>query len=213
MTECSFHFLFNHVILLFKIFLKNVENYSLLLVMIFSPTFPFSFCSIPAILCSNNWQSAVDQPSTSNHVAIDTLPIVIHKVPEFDQDSWTIDPQPGTEEAAGATQQPDQTNNNNNNSTFTADTHSPPPDSVSTLSQTADRRAATIANSGPVLASFPSSEISGTLNESLAAEAGETGPVDDVASEPQPTGDIREPPAADGEDVRESSTDSQTVSH
>lgn len=63
-----------------------------------------------------------------------------------------------------------------------------------------------------MLASFLSSEISGTSNECLAAEAGETGPVDDVASEPQPNGDIREPAAADGGDVQESSTDSQTVS-
>lgn len=194
----------------------DIETHSLIALVgrDFFPLFSFSFCSIPAILCSNNWQSAVDQPSTSNHVAIDSLPIVVHKVPEFDQDSWTINPPPGTEEAA-TTQLPDQTNNNNNNnnnSTFATDTHSPPPDPVSTLSQTDDRKAAAIANGGPVLASFPSSEISGTLNESLAAEAGETGPVDDVASEPQPTGDIREPAAADGGDVQELSTESQAVS-
>ncbi|XP_055087018.1 endophilin-B1-like isoform X2 [Periophthalmus magnuspinnatus] len=55
--------------------------------------------SIPAVLCSNNWQSAitngVKQTSTDN-IILDELrgsnqdnPIVLHRIPDFDQDSWT----------------------------------------------------------------------------------------------------------------------------
>ncbi|KAF7657478.1 hypothetical protein LDENG_00026430 [Lucifuga dentata] len=58
--------------------------------------------SIPAVFCSNNWQSAicnaVNQPSTSHNVAkkpqglnqMAPIPsIVIHQLPSFDQDSLT----------------------------------------------------------------------------------------------------------------------------
>ncbi|KAM4543167.1 endophilin-B1-like [Odontesthes bonariensis] len=77
--------------------------------------------SIPAVLCSNNWQSvasnAVNQPSTSSHVANEPLgldqitpkPVVIHQLPDFDQDSWTVKSLPKTELI------PDRANNNNNN--------------------------------------------------------------------------------------------------
>lgn len=88
-------------------------------------------CSFPAVLCSNNWQSpfsnAVNQPSTSSHETnepislnqVNSVPVVVHHLPDFDQDSWTSNPPPGTENTATesflTTQPPDQTNNNNNN--------------------------------------------------------------------------------------------------
>lgn len=83
-------------------------------------------CSIPAVLCSNNWQSpfsnAVNQPSTSNHETnVTSVPIVVHHLPEFDQDSWTNNPptrrgrtKNTVTESFITTQPPDQTNNNNN---------------------------------------------------------------------------------------------------
>lgn len=97
----------------------------------------FSPCSIPVVLCSNNWQSeisnAVNQPSASNHVAnepvglnqVTPIPIVIQQIPDFDQDSWTANPPPGTEkgqtDSSITTQSPYQTNNNNNNNTLFTD--------------------------------------------------------------------------------------------
>ncbi|XP_075873768.1 endophilin-B1-like [Nelusetta ayraudi] len=150
--------------------------------------------SIPAVLCSNNWQSAVDQPSTSNHVSVDSASIVVHKVPEFDQDSWTINPPSGAEKAATAqsteltSSSSSNNNNNNNNTIFAVDARDLPPVPVST----ADRGAAAVPNGGPALAPFPSSESSGTLNEPLAADAG---PRDDAGPEPRPAGSDREPSA------------------
>ncbi|KAM7403387.1 hypothetical protein PAMA_004032 [Pampus argenteus] len=91
--------------------------------------------SIPAVLCSNNWKSAitnaVNQPSISNHIAnksgglneVTPIPIVVHQLPEFDQDSWTANPPPGTEKAT--TDSSGQTNNNNNNNNNTFPTDSP----------------------------------------------------------------------------------------
>lgn len=95
--------------------------------------------SIPAVLCSNNWQSAINnaanQPSTSNHVAHEPVglnqvvprPVVVHQLPDFDQDSWTVNslPQTPKKTTAGfssAALSTDQTNNNNNNNnTFSTD--------------------------------------------------------------------------------------------
>lgn len=59
-----------------------------------------------------------------------------------------------------------------------------------------------------MLAPFPSTKISETLNESLAADAGEVVPSDDA----RPAGSGGEPRAASGEDVEEPSAESQTVS-
>lgn len=88
----------------------------------------FLFSSIPAVLCSNNWQAAIsNQPSTSNHVAnepiglnqVTPIPVVIHQLPDLDQYSRTVNPPPGTEkittDSSVTTRPPDQTNNNNNN--------------------------------------------------------------------------------------------------
>ncbi|XP_034051113.1 uncharacterized protein LOC117532008 [Thalassophryne amazonica] len=78
---------------------------------------------IPAMLCANNWQSTI------HHVANETtspIPIVIHHVPDFDQDSWTRDPLCGTEQTgqpSGNIQQADWANNNNNNNTSLVDNH------------------------------------------------------------------------------------------
>ena len=90
--------------------------------------FLFSPCSIPAFLCSNNWQSAIsNQPISSNHVAnepigvnqVTPIPVVMHQLSDFDQNSWTTYPPHGTEkitrDSSVTTQPMDQTNNNNNN--------------------------------------------------------------------------------------------------
>ncbi|XP_008278334.1 endophilin-B1-like [Stegastes partitus] len=90
--------------------------------------------SIPAVLCSNNWQSAINnaanEPSTSNHVAnepvglnqVTPMPVVVHQLPDFDQDSWTVNSPSKTEKNtrdSSLTALPtDQLNNNNNNNTF-----------------------------------------------------------------------------------------------
>ncbi|XP_072314202.1 endophilin-B1-like [Eucyclogobius newberryi] len=79
--------------------------------------------SIPAVLCSNNWQSAiangVAQPPTDNELSGSDLgnPVVLHRIPDFDQDSWTEPdklPQNGTELLR---QSNTNFNNNNNNNT------------------------------------------------------------------------------------------------
>ncbi|KAM6913046.1 endophilin-B1-like [Xenentodon cancila] len=90
--------------------------------------------SIPAVLCSNNWQSAlnaVNQPSSSSHVAnqpvrLDqitqiTAPKDVHRLPDFDQDSWTVNSLPKTVKDSSLTTLPsDSANNNNNNNTLSA---------------------------------------------------------------------------------------------
>uniref|UniRef100_G3P9Q7 BAR domain-containing protein n=1 Tax=Gasterosteus aculeatus aculeatus TaxID=481459 RepID=G3P9Q7_GASAC len=85
--------------------------------------------SIPAVFCSNNWQSAISaevtQPSTNGHVAnehvglngVVPIPKVVHQILDFDQDSWT-NPPTATEakKDLSVTTQPNNNNNNNNNS-------------------------------------------------------------------------------------------------
>uniref|UniRef100_A0A3Q0R4P0 BAR domain-containing protein n=1 Tax=Amphilophus citrinellus TaxID=61819 RepID=A0A3Q0R4P0_AMPCI len=86
--------------------------------------------SIPAVFCSNNWQSAIsnpiNRPSTSNHEAneptrlnhITPLPVAINQLPDFDQDSWTLNSPPQTVNTTNSSSTAlltDQTNNNNNN--------------------------------------------------------------------------------------------------
>ncbi|XP_070698532.1 endophilin-B1-like [Pempheris klunzingeri] len=209
--------------------------------------------SIPAVLCSNNWQSAisneVNQPSTSNHVAnepvglnqVTPIPVVIHQLPEFDQDSWTVNPLPGTEKTtdSSVTTQPRNQTNNNNNNTFLSDgqaishssvadrafdhvsaSNSDPTDQKSAVSQTANVAAAAITNA----AASPPSERSGTSNEphtekAVASEtittndmAAETSVTNDMAAEPQTAnGTASSLPPINGEDVQESSTASQAA--
>ncbi|XP_061600373.1 endophilin-B1-like [Cololabis saira] len=89
--------------------------------------------SIPSVFCSNNWQSALtnaaNQPSSSSHVAnepirldqISPAPNDIHRLPDFDQDSWTVNSLPKTAKDSSLTALPsDPTNNNNNNNTFSS---------------------------------------------------------------------------------------------
>ncbi|KAM8917567.1 endophilin-B1-like [Spinachia spinachia] len=91
--------------------------------------------SIPAVFCSNNWQSAiiakVDQPSTNSHVAnehaavngVTPIPKVVHQILDFDQDSWTSNhpQQLKKEKDLFVTTQPNNNNNNNNNSTLSCE--------------------------------------------------------------------------------------------
>lgn len=88
-------------------------------------------CSISAVFCSNNWQSAISnpvgQPSTSNHEAnepisanhVTPLPVLVHQLPDFDQDSWTLNSPPQTvkttADSSFSALLTHQTNNNNNN--------------------------------------------------------------------------------------------------
>ncbi|XP_037833623.1 endophilin-B1 [Kryptolebias marmoratus] len=73
---------------------------------------------IPAVLCSNNWQSAVSNevhlPSTSSHVANNEFPTSrrVHRLPDFNHDSWTETDSSLSALAAGDT-------NKNNNTFFT----------------------------------------------------------------------------------------------
>lgn len=127
-------------------------------------TFFLFFCSIPAVFCSNNWQSAisnpVNRPSTSNHevneptrlIHITPLPAAINQLPDFDQDSWTLNSPPQT---VNTTANPsftalltDQTNNNNNNIV------------ISTVSQTPSN------HSGAVRMADALSGINGDVQES-----------------------------------------------
>lgn len=196
-----------------------------------------SLCSIPAVLCSNNWQSevsnAVNQPSTSNHVAKEPVrltlvspgPVVVHQLPEFDQDSWTINPPSGTGKTVSPenTQPSDQTNNNNNNNNNTSFTNGHPADSNLTVSGTPDGAAAAtiIWPSSLTTTASPPSELSGASNESqrmdaVASEvittnaaAVESLTTNSTAAETQPTNESGELPAMNEEDVQESSADSR----
>lgn len=202
--------------------------------------FFFSFCSIPAVLCSNNWQSAVNEPSTSNHVAnepvglnhVTPLPAIVHQLPEFNQDSWTVNPA----DSSVNTQPPNQTNNNNNNNSLftigqatiscsagdhhvcTSNLDSNPINQMSTFSRTNGADGLTTTTT---TASSPS-ELSGTSNGSQTAgtAASETITTADMdledsttngtAEETQTTnGTANELPSINAEDVQESSMDSQ----
>uniref|UniRef100_A0A3Q2DCN4 Endophilin-B1-like n=1 Tax=Cyprinodon variegatus TaxID=28743 RepID=A0A3Q2DCN4_CYPVA len=86
---------------------------------------------IPAVFCSNNWQSAVCNElnglSTGSRVAAESVgldqitlvPTAARQLPDFDQESWTVTASPKTETVSSSTVlSPDQTNSNNNNNTF-----------------------------------------------------------------------------------------------
>ncbi|XP_006798791.1 endophilin-B1-like isoform X2 [Neolamprologus brichardi] len=115
--------------------------------------------SIPAVFCSNNWQSAisnpVSQPSTSNHEAnepisanhVTPLPVLVHQLPDFDQDSWTLNSPPQTvkttADSSFSALLTHQTNNNNNNNIISTTRQTPsnhsPIYSQSTTVQAIDR--------------------------------------------------------------------------
>lgn len=147
------------------------------------------------------------------------VPMVIHQLPDFDQDSWTINPPTEPEKITGGSPGniPDQRNNNNNNITLTAEGQQPlgygsasnrasilnqdghPADPVSALNRAAAAATTTGGNSLTLVAS-PPSELDG--NRSLKAEEVAC---DVMAIEPQPGSETRQQPAMDAEDVQESS--------
>lgn len=84
--------------------------------------FPFGCpCSIPAVLCYNNWQSTEVSQQSSGHQAASKpsrLPPVsavhVRPLPEFNQDSWVLSAPPGTEKTRENPQPLDLPSNNNN---------------------------------------------------------------------------------------------------
>lgn len=73
----------------------------------------FSF-SIPAVFCSNNWQSARSTCVNAKTVDLDDItsaPAVVHQLPDFDQDSWSLNSPTKTEKDSSLTAL-DPTNNN-----------------------------------------------------------------------------------------------------
>ncbi|XP_033468362.1 endophilin-B1-like [Epinephelus lanceolatus] len=202
--------------------------------------------SIPAVLCSNNWQSAisneVNQPSTSNHVAnkpvglnqVSPIPIIVHQIPDFDQDSWTA-----AEKTTDTSVTP-RPNHNNNNNTFLSDgqttdqaldhvtasnSESHPTDQIRTATAQTNGATTAIANgAGSLTTASQPSELSGASNESQTANAAatETVTTDDtametlttngVAAEPQTANETAsELPAINGGDAQESSAASEDM--
>ncbi|XP_071354258.1 endophilin-B1-like isoform X2 [Trachinotus anak] len=179
--------------------------------------------SIPAVLCSNNWQSAIsNQPSTSSHVAsepiglnqVTPMPVVVHQLPDFDQDSWNANPPPGTEKTttgSSLTTRPlDQRNNNNNNRMLSSDSQeiryssavsrafddvrtsnsdSHATDRLSAPSRTVSTHVATHRTT----AESPSSSQTGTLSSTAAITNGAGSAVTAASSQPsQPSGTVSE---------------------
>lgn len=134
---------------------------------------PFSCpCSIPAVLCSNNWQSAVgseaSQPSSGHPAAKEPSrlnPVSAvngHPLPEFDQDSWTVNAPPATDKRQENPQPLDLPNNNNNNNKALRRAA----ESVSPLRTADPAGAGTLA----ATSSLPS-ELSGTSDEAAATDS------------------------------------------
>ncbi|XP_029982326.1 endophilin-B1-like isoform X2 [Sphaeramia orbicularis] len=120
--------------------------------------------SIPSVLCSNNWQSgitnALNQPSTSDGVVDEPIrldqvrpaPVVLHRLPDFDQDSWTAHPPTGKDtalESSANTSPPDNTNTNNNNNTCSAESHCSSADSHSAAKETSSHICTSDSDSPP----------------------------------------------------------------
>lgn len=179
--------------------------------------------------------NAVNQPSTSNHVAneptrlsqVTPVPVDVHQIPEFDQDSWTVDnPLAGTEKATtdspGNTQPPDQTNNNNNNNNnslfptnqatsqcstanrvCTSSPASHPTDRILTLSRTADRAvAATTDGANSLTAASPLPELSRASNQTAEPIAGKTVTTNDMAMDTL-TSNVMAAEPLSGSEIRE----------
>lgn len=191
-------------------------------------------CSNPAVLCSNSWQSAggreVGQHSSGNHVAnepgsLHPPAVNIRRLPEFDQDSWTINAPPGTEKRRGTAQTLDLHNNNSNNTltpvqatgghsaaSQASDVDRRPADSTPPLrtaegTGVAATSGARTRTTTAAAAASPPSERSGTSNEAATS--------DDMMvvtltpnglDEVQPNSEAREPAAINREGVQESST-------
>lgn len=153
------------------------------------------------------------------------MPVVVHQLPDFDQDSWTVSQFPGNEKNAtgsSLTALPsDRTNNNNNNSNaIFIDSQGPRYCSEVTSQPPANQTLGNASTSAPVAngacsvttssASLPSQPNS-TSSESHTAAAP---PVDAVstngaAAELQATDETSEQPVINGEDVQEASSGGQ----
>lgn len=155
------------------------------------------------------------------------VPMVVHQLPEFDQDSWTINPPTEPEKITRGSpgNTPDQRNNNNNNNTFitegqqslghgsaanqasilNSDSH--PVDPVSALNRAA--AAATNGGNSLTVVASPPSELDGNRSQTAEEVACDGMTSDGMAVEPQPVSETRQQPAIDGEDVQESSADGQ----
>ncbi|XP_047467137.1 endophilin-B1-like [Mugil cephalus] len=204
--------------------------------------------SIPAVLCSNNWQSAinnaVNQPSTSSHVAnepvelnqVTPMPVVVHQLPDFDQDSWTVNQPPGTKgnttDSSLTALPTEQTNNNNNNNSQGATDRSEIP-SQSSANQASDRvctsdliddiqapsgtsdtapvanGARSVTTSSPPLHSQPNS--TSAESHPSATLPVDTASANGVNAELQTTNETSERPVINGEDVQDSPSSGQDV--
>uniref|UniRef100_A0A3B5KSL9 SH3-domain GRB2-like endophilin B1b n=2 Tax=Takifugu rubripes TaxID=31033 RepID=A0A3B5KSL9_TAKRU len=179
--------------------------------------------SIPAVLCSNNWQSAggseVSQQSCSNHVAnepgrLHPHAINVHRLPEFDQDSWTVNAPPGTEKTSEDVPPLDLHNNNNNNNTLTpgqaidqeSDLEPCPADPISSLRTTEGAGAAATGGARTHTTMASPSERSGTSNEAATTDMTAVTVTTNCLGENQPINEAQEPAAINGEGIQESST-------
>lgn len=190
------------------------------------------------MLCSNSWQSAggsaVSQHSSGNHVAnepssLHPPAVNIRRLPEFDQDSWTINAPPGTEKTRGTALDLHNNNNSNNNNTLTpvqatgwhsaarqaSDLDRRPADSTPPLRTAEGAGAGAAATSGArtqTPAAAPPSERSGTSNEAVASDNMMVVTLTpNGLDELQPINEAREPAAINGEGVQESSTSGEDV--
>lgn len=83
--------------------------------------------SLPAVLCSNNWQSAITNgvAKSDNQEEPSKLinPVVLHQIPDFDQDSWTVPPETKKiPDLLNGTELSNRSNrNNSNNNTSSTD--------------------------------------------------------------------------------------------
>ena len=156
-------------------------------------------CSIPAVLCSNNWQSADVGQQPSGHRAADqpsrlspVSAVHVHPLPEFDQDSWTLNAPPETDKTRENPQPLDLPNNNNNNN-----------NSNKTLThgqRSAAGQASEADSTSPPREAGSTHGHAGTPAATASNEAAAT----------WTTGGV-EPPASHGEDVQESSSSSGDV--
>lgn len=89
--------------------------------------------SIPAVLCSNNWQSAINHgvsQTPTDNVSEELSwsnrdkPIVLHRIPDFDQDSWTLKSETEKMALNGADFLSQSNTNFNNNNMSSAESQS-----------------------------------------------------------------------------------------
>lgn len=147
------------------------------------------------------------------------MPKVVHRLPDFDQDSWSINSLPKTVKDSSVTALPsDSVNNNNNNSTFStpclakssaeqvldpvfASNHT---DELQAPSRTSSRLAASAADASintaaAAAAASPQSQPSATSGGSHTAnpEAPETVTPSGLAADSQTTSEAHEEPMID----------------